>query len=80
MSKKLTLNIDDDIIQFAHNYAKNTNQSISTIVEKYFERLKEKKQKESLSPETEELYGILEKEPLPDKKEMRKALYEKNIN
>ena len=80
MSKKLTLNIDDDIIQFAHNYAKKTNQSISTIVEKYFERLKEKKQKESLSPETEELYGILEKEPLPDKKEMRKALYEKNIN
>ena len=80
MNKKLTLNIEDNLIEFAHNYSKKTKQSISSIIEKYLSRLKEEAEPGNLSPAAKELYGILEKEPLPDKKEMRKALYEKSIN
>ncbi len=80
MNKKLTLNIDDNLIQFAHDYSKKTKQSISSIVEKYFENLKEKKSINNLSQSTNELYGILSDAPLPDKKTMRKEFHEKNIN
>jgi len=80
MNKKLTLNIEDSLIQFAHSYSKNTKQSISSLVEKYLSRLKEKTDTNNISPEAKKLYGIFEKEPLPDKKEMRKTLYEKSIN
>jgi len=79
MSKKLTLNIKDETIQFAHSYAKKTQQSVSTIVEKYFENLREKKEFQDISQDAEALYGILEKESVPDKKEMRKIFHEKSI-
>ena len=80
MNKKLTLNIEDTLIAFAHSYSKKTNQSISSIIEKYLSRLKNENDIESISSEAKELYGILEREPLPDKKEMRKTLYEKSID
>ncbi len=80
MNKKLTLNIDDSLIEFAHDYSKKTKQSISSIVEKYFENLKEKKNINNLSRSTNELYGILSDTPLPDKKTMRKEFHEKSIN
>ncbi|RKX78595.1 MAG: hypothetical protein DRP87_05935 [Spirochaetes bacterium] len=80
MNKKLTLNIEDNLIKFAHYYSKRTNQSISSIIEKYLSRLKEETETDKISTEAKELYGILEKEPLPDKKEMRKEFHEKSIN
>jgi len=79
MDKKLTLNIDENLIQFAHTYSKYTHQSISKIVEKYFQRLKKQIDQAQLSAEAEELYGIFENETLPDKKELRKSSHEKNI-
>ncbi len=33
MNKKLTLNVDDSVIQFAYLYSKETNQSISPLFE-----------------------------------------------
>lgn len=36
MKKKLTLSINDDLIDFAHDFSKETNQSISNIVEKIY--------------------------------------------
>ncbi len=80
MNKKLTLNIDESIIQFAHNYSKITHQSISSIVENYFYILKNSKEDNNFSNSTNELYGILENNPLPDKAELRGAFYEKSIN
>ncbi len=76
MNKKLTLNIDDELIEFAHNYSKQTGQSISSIVEKYFEKLKENKQVDKLSKSTKELYGILSDKPLSDIKDFRKGKIE----
>ncbi len=80
MDKKLTLNVDENLIKFAHSYSKKTHQSISHLIEKYLERLRSEIGNENLSEETEELYGILQGKDIPNKKEMRKRFYEKSIN
>ena len=78
MDKKLTLNVDEELIEFAHRYSQKTHQSISHLVEKYLKRLKQDIDQEELSQETNELYGIIDN--VPDKKKMRKKLHEKSIN
>lgn len=80
MNKKLTLNINDQLIEFAHEYSKKTRQSISGIFEKYLQNLKNANSEESFVKEIDELYGLFEQKPIPDKKELRKAFHEKNIN
>lgn len=80
MNKKLTLNIDTSIIEFAHTYSKRTHQSISSIVEKYFIALKTTNNNNDLSQSTKEIYGIFSDMPLPDKKEMRGEFHEKSID
>ncbi|MFW5879335.1 MAG: DUF6364 family protein [bacterium] len=80
MNKKLTLNINDQIIDFAHNYSKKTHQSISAIVEKYFIALKNTSEDLNLTNTTNELHGILSDMPLPDKKQMRGEFHEKSID
>jgi acetyl-CoA carboxylase alpha subunit len=45
MKKKLILSINDDLIDFAHDFSKETNQSISHIVEKYLAELKNQQEK-----------------------------------
>jgi hypothetical protein len=71
-NKKLTLNVDENLIEFAHQYSKISRQSISGLFEKYLLRLKQEISHEDISSEAIELYGILDKDILPDKKEMRK--------
>ena len=80
MNKKLTLNVDESIINFAKNYSKENNQSISNIFEKYLMRLKEETKEAKISQDASELYGIIGNSEIPDKKEIRKRLYEKSIN
>ena len=45
MKKKLTLSINDDLIDFAHDFSKETHQSISHIVEEYLAELKKQQEK-----------------------------------
>ena len=80
MNRKLTLNVDENLIEFAHQYSKVSRQSISGLFEKYLLRLKQDVNHVDISPAARDLYGILGKETLPDKKEMRKVFYEKSIN
>ena len=81
MNKKLTLTIDDSIISFAHQYSKKTNQSISSIVERYFITLKKNEDpKREHTDITNQLYGLLSKRPLPDKAAMRREFHEKSID
>jgi hypothetical protein len=58
MNKKLTLNIQDNLIDFAHKYSKKTNQSITAIIEKYLSRLKEETEPAKISDDAKKLYGI----------------------
>lgn len=80
MNKKLTLNVEESLIDFAKTYSKESNQSISNIFEKYLIRLQNQAKEIKVSDDAKELYGIIDKTELPDKKEMRKEFYEKSIN
>ena len=78
MQKKLTLSINEDLINFAHDFSKKTKQSISHMVEQYLERLKAKTEDSNLSPQTLSLYGFFSEDPIPAKKELREFFHEKS--
>jgi len=80
MSKKLTLNIDDELISFAHTYSRQNGVSISKLFEQYLLRLKTTEQKQALNPKTLSIYGLFEQTPIVDKKELRKHFHEKDTH
>jgi hypothetical protein len=77
MNRKLTLSLDTNVVDFAHDFSKRYNKPISKIVENYFIELKEQNTTE-LPKDLEELYGIFEGMDTPDKKELRKIFHEKS--
>jgi hypothetical protein len=79
MNKKLTLSLDTNIIDFAHDYSRKANKPISKIIEGYFSELKTKNNPE-IPKEVTELYGILEGTSVPDKKELRRKFHEDHFN
>jgi hypothetical protein len=82
MPKKLTLNIDDALILFAHNYSKQNGVSVSKLIEQYLLQLQNVHAIQSvdspLNQRTLNLYGIFEDAPLPEKKILREQFHEKN--
>ncbi len=80
MSKKLTLNIDEELISFAHSYSKKTHQSISQIVEKFFKNLQSSPVQEKLTSKTMALYGITADQPIPDSKKVHREFHEKSLD
>ena len=81
MNKKLTLTIDDKVIEFAHLYSKETDQSISAMVEKYFRNLQRSSYQDSdLSPVTLKLRGALKGQSVPEKHELRRMFHEKSLD
>jgi len=80
MPKKLTLNIDDELISFAHSYSQQNGISISKLFEQYLVRLRSTEQKQELNPKTANLYGLFQDSPIPDKKQLRKSFHEKSPN
>jgi hypothetical protein len=61
MDKKLTLNVDEELISFAHRYAEETGQSISALFERYLKSLKADLEVKGISSEAKQLYGSLDK-------------------
>ena len=61
MNTKLTLNIDQNIIEEAKSYAKNHSVSLSKLIENYLSSIttKESKKKSTVSPLVESLTGII---------------------
>lgn len=80
MKNKLTLSIEKDVIEFAHQFSKENHQSISSIVEKHLIDLKEVQDKDyEVNPRVKKLSGFFEGEDFPeDKKEMRRIFHEKS--
>ncbi len=71
---KLTLSIEDDIIQKAKEYARKHNKSISQMVEAYFRSLTESQNLQSLTqatPITDSLAGSLKGVQIDDLKAER---------
>lgn len=80
MNKKLTLSLDEDIIQKAKTYASQTGKSLSSLVEDFFKNLTEKPSSNQLSSKIKRLSGKIEIPADFDlKKELRKGLEEKHL-
>jgi len=79
VTRKLTLSLDSNIVEFAHNFSQKYNKSISKIIEDYFVVLKEQNTTE-LPKDLGEIYGIFEGMDTPDKKELRRMFHEKYSN
>jgi hypothetical protein len=84
MSKKLTLSLDNDVIDFAHSYAQETKTSVSKIVEYYLMDLQGHymagRQTAGLPRDLDELYGTFAEIPAPDKKDLRRMFHEDHRN
>jgi len=75
MNKKLTLSLDDAIIEKAKRYASDKRESLSGMVENYFRVITSnyKKEEKKLSPTVQELLGSIK---VPDDFDYEKAKYE----
>jgi len=65
METKLTLKLDQSVIQSVKIYAQNNNRSLSKLVEDYFKNLiSENEPKKHFSPLVEELSGVISEKDL----------------
>lgn len=83
MNTKLTLTIQQEVIERAKQYAKGKNRSLSDIIENYLKLLtnKDLKGENELSPIIESLKGSFKiPEDFDYKKELRNRLEKKYIN
>lgn len=83
MNTKLTLTIQQEVIERAKQYAKGKNRSLSDIIENYLKLLtnKDLKGENELSPTIESLKGSFKMpEDFDYKKELRNRLEKKYIN
>ncbi len=60
MQTKLTLRLEDALIQQAKTYAKQHDKSLSQVVSDYFKILTQKGKKSETPPITRSLIGVLE--------------------
>jgi hypothetical protein len=73
------LSLDSGLVEFAHEYSKKSNKPISKIFGDYLAEMNEQ-YTTGLPKDLEELYGIFEGLPAPDKKELRRMFHEKDSN
>lgn len=80
MLTKLTLRMDDNLIESAKEYSAQTGKSVSRIVADLFEIIKNEKlnREEPLTPTVQSLKGILKREQF-DEKDYKKYLEEKYL-
>lgn len=78
MDTKLTLKLDNSIIEQAKNYAKNKNTSLSKLIESYLSKLVKPNEATEVTPLVKSLSGVVD---LPNnfdsKKEYKKHLINK---
>ncbi|WP_339707292.1 DUF6364 family protein [Algoriphagus aquimarinus] len=83
MNTKLTLTIEQDVIQKAKEYAKDKNRSLSDIIENYLKSLTQEKSEENkpkLTPIVKSLKGSFKMpEDFDYKEELKKVLEEKHL-
>lgn len=71
MDTKLTLKLNEDVIEKAKEYAKSKKTSLSDLIENYLQKLTtEKKGKKNITPLVKSLSGVIElPEDYNDKKD-----------
>lgn len=80
MQTKLTLRLEDQLIEQAKSYAAKAGKSVSQLVAEYFKLLTSEKTKPapSSTPITQSLRGLLRESKL-DEKDYKKYLEEKHL-
>jgi len=80
MQTKLTLRLEDQLIEQAKSYAAKTGKSVSQLVAEYFRLLTSEKKRPapSSAPVTRSLRGLLRESNL-DEKDYKKYLEEKHL-
>jgi hypothetical protein len=78
MQTKLTLRLEDSLIQQAKDYAKQHDKSLSQVVADYFHMLTQQAGKSGIAPITKSLIGILDSNNI-DKNDYKKHLEEKYL-
>ena len=79
MDTKLTLKLNEDIIEKAKEYAKSKKTSLSDLIENYLQKLtSDKKSKKTITPLVKSLSGIISlPEDYDDKKDYTEYLTNK---
>jgi hypothetical protein len=78
MSKKLTLRLDETVIERAKEYASRRDTSVSRLVEAYFAAVTEEnreREPKSLSDDTRQFIGLLEEADEGDYKQYLEEKY-----
>lgn len=61
MNTKLTLKLDQDVIEKAKDYAKSKKTSLSALIENYLQKLtEEQKDKRKITPVVKSLSGVID--------------------
>ena len=78
MQTKLTLRLEDSLIQQAKSYAKQHDKSLSQVVADYFQILTQQSKKSITAPITKSLIGVLDTSNI-DEKDYKKYLEDKYL-
>ncbi len=80
MTTKLTLTVKKSIIERAKSYAKNTDRSLSEIIETYLATITEENYSTELSPKLKKIVGaVIVPKDFDDKEELKVALEKKHL-
>lgn len=77
MDAKLTLKLDNSVIEQAKNYARSKNTSLSQLIESYLDGLVSPKRDEDITPLVKSLSGVVK---LPKGHDSRKSYKEHILN
>ncbi len=78
MQTKLTLRLEDSLIQQAKRYAKQHDKSLSQVVSDYFQILTRRAEEAEIPPITQSLIGVLESSHI-EADDYKKHLMEKYL-
>lgn len=78
MQTKLTLRMDEALIEQAKRYAKEQGKSLSQVVADYFAAFASPPEKQPLAPATQSLLGIMKDNPA-DENDYKQHLEEKYL-
>jgi hypothetical protein len=81
MTTKLTLTVEQSVIEKAKFYAKKTGRSLSEIIENYLEKLtQDTPEDQKMSPRLKKIVGSVKlPKNFDEKKELRKTLEDKYL-
>ena len=80
MNTKLTLTVEESVIERAKSFAKNTGRSLSEIIENYLVTITREDTANNLSPKLKKIVGAVRlPEDFNEEEELRSALEKKHL-